>query len=182
MYMKQLFNEQAVKRTLVRISHEILEKNKGCENLVLVGIVTRGDILSQRIAQQIKTIEDVQLPCGRIDITKYRDDRKEPIADDLSHVPFSIEDKKVILIDDVLFSGRTVRAAMEGIMKLGRPKEIQLVVFVDRGHRQLPIRADYVGKNIPTGLHETIEVHLKEIDGEDSVLIRELEENENAKE
>jgi len=178
--MKQLFNEQAVKRTLVRISHEILEKNKGCQDLVLVGIVTRGAYLSQRIAQQIKLIEGVEVPCGRLDITNYRDDRKEIIANDLSHIPFSVENKIVVLVDDVLFSGRTVRAAMDGIMKLGRPKEIQLVAFIDRGHRQLPIRADYVGKNIPTGLHEIIEMHLSEIDQDDSVLIRELEENEYA--
>lgn len=179
--MKQLFNEAAIKRTLVRISHEILEKNKGCEDLVIVGIVTRGDYLSRRIANQIQQIEGVEVPCGRIDITNYRDDRKEMVANDLSHIPFSVENKKVILVDDVFFRGRTVRAAMEGIMKLGRPKEIQLVVLIDRGHRQLPIRADYVGKNIPTGLHETIEVHLTEIDNEDSVYIRELGENENAK-
>ena len=154
--MKQLFNDQAIKRTLVRISHEILEKNKGCEDLVLIGIVTRGNYLCQRIAKQIKAIEKIDVPYGCIDVTKYRDDRKEPVI-------------------------RTVRAAMEGIMQLGRPKEIQLVVFIDRGHRQLPIRADYVGKNIPTGLHETIEVHLSEIDKEDSVWIKELKENEDAK-
>ncbi len=179
--MKQLFNDQAIKRTLVRISHEILEKNKGCEDLVLIGIVTRGNYLCQRIAKQIKAIEKIDVPYGCIDVTKYRDDRKEPVINDLSDIPFSVEDKKVILVDDVLFRGRTVRAAMEGIMQLGRPKEIQLVVFIDRGHRQLPIRADYVGKNIPTGLHETIEVHLSEIDKEDSVWIKELKENEDAK-
>lgn len=179
--MKQLFNEQAIKRTLVRIAHEILEKNKGCDDIVLVGIVTRGDFLSKRIAKQIKAIEGIEVPCGKLDITNYRDDRKEPCVIDRSYIPFSIEDKKVILVDDVFFSGRTVRAAMEGIMKLGRPKEIQLVTLIDRGHRQLPIRADYVGKNIPTGLHETIEVHLEEIDQEDSVWIRELEENEHVK-
>lgn len=177
--MKQLFNEQAIKRTLVRIAHEILEKNKGCEDIVLVGIVTRGEFLCQRIAKQIKAIEGIEVPYGRIDITNYRDDRKNLITQDLSHIPFLVEGKKVILVDDVFFSGRTVRAAMEGIMKLGRPQEIQLVTLIDRGHRQLPIRADYVGKNIPTGLHESIEVHLEEIDGEDSVWIKEIEENGN---
>lgn len=179
--MKQLFNEQAIKRTLVRISHEILEKNKGCDDLVLVGIVTRGDYLCRRIAKQIKEIEGIEVPYGRIDITNYRDDRKEPTINDLSHIPFSVENKKVVLVDDVFFSGRTVRAAMEGVMKLGRPKEIQLVTLIDRGHRQLPIRADYVGKNVPSGLHEVIDVHLEEIDHEDSVWIRDLKENENAK-
>lgn len=179
--MKQLFNEQALNRTLVRIAHEILEKNKGCDDLVLVGIVTRGTYLAARLARIIQTIEGVAIPYGSIDITNYRDDRKTNSQQDLSHIPFSIENKKVILVDDVLFSGRTVRAAMEGIMKLGRPTEIQLVVFIDRGHRQLPIRADYVGKNIPTGLHEIIEVHLKETDLNDGVWIRELEENEIAK-
>lgn len=179
--MKQLFNDQAIKRTLVRISHEILEKNKGCEDLVLVGIVTRGNYLGQRIAKQIQAIEGVEVPCGCIDITNYRDDRKGLAINDLSHIPFSVENKKVVLVDDVFFSGRTVRAAMEGIMKLGRPKEVQLVVLIDRGHRQLPIRADYVGKNVPTGLHETIEVHLSEIDNEDSVYIRELGDNDHVK-
>lgn len=174
--MKQLFNDQAIKRTLVRIAHEILEKNKGSEDLVLIGIVKRGDILSQRIVKQIQLIEGVEIPCGRMDITKYRDDRKDVVVKDLSHIPFSVENKKVILVDDVLFSGRTVRAAMEGVMQLGRPKEIQLAALIDRGHRQLPIRADYVGKNIPTGLHEIIDVHLSEIDHEDSVWIREVDE------
>lgn len=172
--MKQLFNEDAIKRTLVRISHEILEKNKGCEDVVLVGVLTRGYYLAKRIQKNIFKIEGVELPCGSIDITSYRDDKKVNNHIDLTDIPFEIEGKKVILIDDVLFSGRTVRAAMEGIMKMGRPKEIQLVVLIDRGHRQLPIRADYVGKNIPTGLHESIAVHLTERDQEDSVIIQEL--------
>jgi len=171
--MKQLFNEDAIKRTLVRISHEILEKNKGCENIVLVGILTRGYYLAKRIQENILKIEGVELDCGCIDITSYRDDKKVENYNDKTNIPFEIEGKKVILIDDVLFRGRTVRAAMEGVMKIGRPKEIQLVVLIDRGHRQLPIRADYVGKNIPTGLHESIEVHLKEKDLEDSVCILE---------
>lgn len=172
--MKQLFNEDAIKRTLVRISHEILEKNKGCEDIVLVGVLTRGYYLAKRIQNNISKIEGVELPCGSIDITSYRDDKKVDNHVDQTEIPFMIEGKKVVLIDDVLFSGRTVRAAMEGIMKMGRPKEIQLVVLIDRGHRQLPIRADYVGKNIPTGLHESIAVHLIERDQEDSVIIQEL--------
>ena len=171
--MKQLFNEDAIKRTLVRISHEILEKNKGCEDLVLIGILTRGVYLAKRIQANITKIEGIELPCGSIDITSYRDDKKVENHIEQTDIPFDIEGKKVILIDDVLFRGRTVRAAMDGIMKIGRPKEIQLVALIDRGHRQLPIRADYVGKNIPTGLHETIELHLKEIDSEDAVIIKE---------
>ncbi len=169
--MKQLFNEDAIKRTLVRISHEILEKNKGCEDIVLIGIITRGSYLAKRIQANILKIEGVELPCGSIDITNYRDDKKVENHIDQTNIPFDIEGKKVILIDDVLFRGRTVRAAMEGVMKIGRPSEIQLVALIDRGHRQLPIRADYVGKNVPTGLQENIELHLKEIDGEDSVFI-----------
>ena len=171
--MKQLFNEDAIKRTLVRISHEILEKNKGCENLVLIGILTRGRYLATRIQENITRFEGVEVPCGYIDITNYRDDKKVENYEDQTCIDFDIKGKKVVLIDDVLFKGRTVRAAMEGILKIGRPKEIQLVALIDRGHRELPIRADYVGKNIPTGLHETIELHLKEIDSEDAVIIKE---------
>lgn len=174
--MKQLFNEDAIKRTLVRISHEILEKNKGCEDVVLVGVLTRGYYIAKRIQSNINRIEGVQLDCGSIDITNYRDDKKVEGHIDLTNIPFEVEGKKVILIDDVLFSGRTVRAAMEVVMKMGRPKEIQLVVLIDRGHRQLPIRADYVGKNIPTGLHEDIKVQLSEIDQIDTVVIKEREE------
>ena len=171
--MKQLFNEDAIKRTLVRISHEILEKNKGCDDLVLIGILTRGRYLASRIQENIERFEGVKLPCGYIDITNYRDDKKVENYDDQTKIDFDIKGKKVILIDDVLFRGRTVRAAMEGILKIGRPKEIQLVALIDRGHRELPIRADYVGKNIPSGLQETIEVHLKEIDEQDAVIIKE---------
>ena len=171
--MKQLFNEDAIKRTLVRISHEILEKNKGCDDLVLVGILTRGRYLASRIQENIARFEGVELPCGYIDITNYRDDKKVENYDDKTKIDFDIKGKKVVLIDDVLFRGRTVRAAMEGILKIGRPKEIQLVALIDRGHRELPIRADYVGKNIPSGLQEKIEVHLKEIDAEDAVVIKE---------
>lgn len=172
--MKQLFNEDAIKRTLVRISHEILEKNKGCDNLVLVGILTRGAYLAKRIQENIEKFEGVQVPCGCIDITIYRDDKKVENYVDKTEIPFEIKGKKVVLIDDVLFRGRTVRAAMEGVMKIGRPSEIQLMALVDRGHRELPIRADYVGKNIPTGLHESVELHLKEIDNEDALYIKEV--------
>ena len=177
--MKQLFNEQAISRTLVRIAHEILEKNKGCDDLVLLGVVTGGAILAKRIASRIKDIEGIEIPCGSLDVTNYRDDRRPLLSEDQSDVPFYIEGKKVVLVDDVLFRGRTVRAAMDALMRLGRPEEIQLVVLIDRGHRQLPIRADYVGKNVPTGLNERIDVHLKEMDGFDSVELRDLKENEH---
>lgn len=177
--MKQLFNEQTISRTLVRIAHEILEKNKGCQDLVLLGIVTGGAIIAKRIADCIKEIEGVEVPSGCLDITNYRDDRRSILSEDQSNIPFVVEGKKVVLVDDVLFRGRTVRAAMDAVMRLGRPEEIQLVVLIDRGHRQLPIRADYVGKNVPTGLNERIDVHLKEVDGFDSVELRDLKENEN---
>lgn len=174
--MKELFNEQAIRRTLVRISHEILEKNKGCDDLCLIGILNRGDTLGKRIQAMIETIEGKSIPCGSIDITNYRDDRKVDFTLDKTSIPFSIEDKIVVLVDDVFFSGRTVRAAMEGVMKMGRPRQIQLVAFIDRGHRELPIHADYVGKNVPSSLSERIDVYLKEKDGVDTVVLRQIDE------
>jgi len=171
-FMRELFNEQEISRTLTRISHEIIEKNKGVDNLVLIGILTRGRYLANRIQEIIKSIDGVALPCGYIDITNYRDDQKKSKEIDNTLIPFSIENKKIILVDDVFFSGRTIRAAMDGLMKRGRPLEIQLVELIDRGHRQLPIRANYVGKNVPTSVDEIIEVRLKEIDGMDSVILK----------
>ena len=175
--MQVLFDEQAINRTLTRISYEIIEKNKGTKDLVIIGILTRGRYLAFRIQKIIKKIEGVLLPCGFIDITKYRDDLKETILTDLdkTNIPFSFEDKKIILVDDVFFQGRTVRAAMDALMKIERPREIQLVELIDRGHRQLPIRANYVGKNIPTSINEIIEVRLKEIDDNDFVIINKKE-------
>jgi len=163
-------------RALTRISHEILEKNKGGEDLVLVGIKTRGVPLAERIQEKIKQIEQITVPIGKLDITLYRDDL-EQIAPDPELISTNIEvditDKTIVLIDDVLYTGRTVRAAMDAVMDAGRPAQIQLAALIDRGHRELPIRADYVGKNIPTSEKELIVVHLLEEDNEDEVSIYE---------
>lgn len=171
-----LMDEMGENRALFRISHEILEKNKGTEDLVLLGILTRGLPMAKRIRDNIKKIEGVEIPLGSLDITLYRDDLTE-IADmpeaKLTEIGFSVKDKNVILCDDVLFTGRTVRAAIESVLKLGRPKTIQLAVLVDRGHRELPIRADYVGKNIPTSLNEIVSVKFNETDGENCVKLYE---------
>ena len=171
-----LMDEAAVIRTLVRISHEIVEKNKGTEDLVLLGIKTRGVPMAERIRENISMIEGVTVPCGSLDITLYRDDLTE-LSPDASVVssdfPCDIVNKNVILVDDVLFTGRTVRAAIEAILDKGRPKSIQLAVLVDRGHRELPIRADYVGKNVPTSLKEMIAVSFTETDGKTGVCLSE---------
>ena len=171
-----LMDEAAVVRVLVRVAHEILEKNRGTEDLVLLGIKRRGVPMAERIRENIKGIEGTDVPCGSLDITLYRDDLTE-LSPDASVVssdfPCDIVNKNVILVDDVLFTGRTVRAAIEAILDKGRPRSIQLAVLVDRGHRELPIRADYVGKNVPTSLKERIEVALAEIDGETGVYLAE---------
>jgi len=163
-------------RTLTRIAHEIVEKNRDMENLVLVGIRTRGVPLAERLSRKIREIEKVEVPVGLLDITLYRDDATTigphaVLKATLIHFP--IDGKKVILVDDVLFTGRTIRAALDGIMDFGRPSSVHLAVLIDRGHRELPIRADYVGKNLPTSREESVEVSLAEEDGEDAVrLIR----------
>lgn len=167
-----LLDEIAVSRALFRISHEIIEKNKGIGGVVLVGILTRGVPMAEIISKNVEKIEGKALPIGSIDITLYRDDLTE-ISDTpnlkSADLPFDVQDKHVVLCDDVLFTGRTVRAAIEALLKLGRPKTIQLAVLIDRGHRELPIRADYVGKNIPTSLEEEIQVHFFETDGAQDV-------------
>ncbi|EUJ33022.1 bifunctional pyrimidine regulatory protein PyrR uracil phosphoribosyltransferase [Listeria floridensis FSL S10-1187] len=168
----------AVKRALTRVSYEIVERNKGTDKIAIVGIKTRGIYLAKRIKERIDALEGTNLPIGSVDITLYRDDlsfkdetTKEPSVNG-SDIPFSLEGKKVILVDDVLYTGRTVRAAMDALMDIGRPDEISLAVLADRGHRELPIRADFVGKNVPTSKGERIEVHLEEVDGaEDAVFI-----------
>ncbi|MBC7333481.1 MAG: bifunctional pyr operon transcriptional regulator/uracil phosphoribosyltransferase PyrR [Actinobacteria bacterium] len=168
-----ILNENDIARIIKRISHEILERNKGCENLVFIGIQKRGVPLARRIAKNIEELEDIRLEVGKLDITFYRDDVGQRIKPDIqiTDIPFDIKDRDVILVDDVLFTGRTIRAALDAIIDFGRPKSIQLVVLIDRGHRELPIRADYVGKNLPTSLSEFVEVKLKEIDGVDRVAI-----------
>ena len=172
----QLMDEKAMARAITRISHEIIEKNKGIEDLVLLGVKTRGIPLAKRVQLKIEEIEGTLLPVGEIDISRYRDDISErrvegAVYDD--NTSFDIDKKTVVLIDDVLYTGRTVSAALDYIIYNGRPKAIQLAVLVDRGHRELPIRADYVGKNVPTSKNEFISVKLSEIDGEDSVTINE---------
>lgn len=160
-----IFDKTGIDRALTRISHEILEKNKGAKDLVLIGIQKGGIYLAKRIAAKIKEIEGIEPLIGNLDITKYRDDlatHKSQKIPQATNISFDIHDKVVVLVDDVLYTGRTIRAAMDGIMDHGRPKRIQLAVLVDRGHRELPIRADYVGKNIPTSTKEKVEVMLSE--------------------
>lgn len=171
----KLMDEKAISRAITRISHEIVERNKGVEDVVLVGIKTRGVHIAKRICKKIEQIENIKLNTGELDITLYRDDLKsinvKPINN--SNIQFDINDKIVILIDDVLYTGRTVRSALDALVDIERPKSIQLAVLVDRGHRELPIRADYVGKNVPTSKNEIISVKLIETDEEDSVTINE---------
>src|SRR5262245_19406110 len=164
-------------RTLTRIAHEILERNRGTEHMALVGIRRRGVPLAKRLAVIIHGISHHDVPCGALDITLYRDDLMrhavghQPVVG-RTDIPFSIDDKHILLVDDVLYTGRTIRAALDALIEFGRPRAIQLVVLVDRGHRELPIKADYVGKNIPTSLSQSVQVHLTEIDGRDEVEIR----------
>ena len=165
---------QEMSRALTRISHEILERNKGVQELALVGIRTGGVFLAQRMAGRIQQIENREVPIGELDITLYRDDlsiRKDQPEIRKTIIPFNISDLKIVLVDDVLFTGRTIRAALDGLMDLGRPSEIQLAVLVDRGHRQLPIRANYVGKSIPTAREENVQVFFEELGQTDRVSI-----------
>lgn len=170
-----VMDSSAMSRAITRIAHEILEKNRGAENLVLVGIRNRGIFFARRLAQRIKEIENSDLPVGALDITFYRDDVAVYSNPNIykTEIPFDVAGKTIILVDDVLFTGRTIRASMDAIMDYGRPAAIQLAVMVDRGHRELPIRADYVGKNIPTSGKERIQVNVEEVDGQDSVVIGE---------
>ncbi len=167
-------NDQDFKRVISRISHEIIEKHKGVQNLALAGILTRGDYLAKRLADKIKEIENIKIPVGSMDINMYRDDwtkiSHQPIVRP-SNIPFSVDDKKIILVDDVLYTGRTIRAAMDALMDFGRPSRIELAVLVDRGHRELPIQADYKGKFIDTDHEDTVYVHVIEHDKADSVFV-----------
>ncbi len=176
MTKKNVLDEKGVERALIRIAHEIIEKNKGIEDIVLLGIPTRGVYLAKRIKEILKDAEGIELPIGSVDATLYRDDigmKEEQPALKETNIPMSIDNKTVIIVDDVLFTGRTIRAAMNVIMDFGRPASIQLAVMIDRGHRELPIRPDYVGKNVPTSMHEAVKVHLKDIDGIDEVVVEE---------
>jgi pyrimidine operon attenuation protein/uracil phosphoribosyltransferase len=171
---KLVMDEIAISRALNRIAHEILERNKGGDNLSVVGIRTGGAHLAQRIVEKIHEIEKIQLPVGILDITLYRDDlasRKAHPVLKKTEIPFDVTGRIIVLVDDVLFTGRTIRAALDGIMDLGRPQSIQLAVLIDRGHRELPIRADYVGKNLPTALQEIVKVYLKEEGETDRVIV-----------
>ena len=172
---RQVMDAAAIQRALVRIAHEILERNKGTEELALVGIRSRGIHLAQRLRSTIQQIENgTQVPYGVVDITLYRDDLDHRLQNPEvkgTDIPFAVEGRKILLVDDVLFTGRTIRAAMDALVDFGRPKSIQLAVLVDRGHRELPIRADYVGKNLPTSRGERVAVRLAESDGVDEVVI-----------
>ena len=174
----RLMDEAAMNRALMRISHEITEKNKGVENVMLVGIRRRGVPISERICMNIKKIEDISAPRGCVDISFYRDDLSHESESPVIHkadIGVDVNDKDVVLVDDVLYTGRTARAAIEAVFSVGRPRSIQFAVLVDRGHRELPIRADYVGKNVPTSRSELIEVRLPEYDGETGVYLMELD-------
>jgi pyrimidine operon attenuation protein/uracil phosphoribosyltransferase len=165
-------------RTLARIAHEILERNRGIDELALIGIRSRGVPLARRLAQAIAEIAKHDVPTGTLDITLYRDDlgrhavAAQPVVRS-TEIPFSIDDKRILLVDDVLYTGRTIRAALDALIEFGRPKTIQLVVLIDRGHRELPIKADYVGRNLPTSISQSVQVHLAEVDGRDEVEIQE---------
>ena len=172
----QVLDGPGIARAVTRIAHEIVERNKGVDEVVLIGLRSRGVELAQRISQRLEEIEGRKVPVGALDITLYRDDFGKAATQPLlrrTEIPFSIDGKKVVLVDDVLFTGRTTRAALDGLMDLGRPRLVQLAVLVDRGHRELPIRADYVGKNLPTSHQEAVQVFMAEGDGVDKVLIYE---------
>jgi pyrimidine operon attenuation protein/uracil phosphoribosyltransferase len=170
----KIMDESSIMRAITRIAHEIIEKNKGIENLALIGIQRRGVPLAQRIAKKIAEVEGKEVPVGILDITFYRDDlslmAEHPVLNG-TEIDFVINDKLIVLVDDVLYTGRTVRAAIDALMDIGRPEAIQLAILIDRGHRELPIRADYVGKNVPTSRKEEVQVKMKEIDDTDAVVI-----------
>ena len=173
MQERQIMNQEDVRRALARVAHEILERNRGAEGLVIVGIHTRGVHLAQRIAANLAEFEGVAVPVATLDVSLYRDDlqARGPSRLQPTDIPMGIQDKRVILVDDVLYTGRTVRAAMDALVDFGRPQQIQLAILLDRGHRELPIRADYVGQNLPTSIHERVKVRLMETDGADEVAL-----------
>ena len=174
--MPIVMDADRIGRTLTRIAHEIVERNRGIEDVALVGVRTRGDHLARRLARTLREITGHDVPTGALDITLYRDDLMrhavgpQPLVR-RTEIPFSIDDRKILLVDDVLYTGRTTRAALDALIDFGRPRNIQLIVLVDRGHRELPIKADYVGKNLPTAPDESVQVYLQESDGRDEVLL-----------
>lgn len=181
----EILDQEGINRALIRIAHEILEKNKGAGELALMGLQTRGVPIAQRLQSIIEDIEGVVVPVGILDITLYRDDlthmQHHPEVR-ITEIPFNVENMKIVLTDEVVYTGRTIRSALDAIMDLGRPASVQLAVLVDRGHRELPIRADYVGKNIPTARNEWVNVKLKEVDGQDGVyLARNLDRSQEEK-
>ena len=180
----QILDGPGISRALTRIAHEVLERNKGTDGVVLVGLRSRGIEWARRLSRKIKEIERVEVPVGALDVTLYRDDLGkvgvQPVVRK-TEIPFTVDQKKVVLVDDVLYTGRTIRAAMDSLMDLGRPRLIQLAVLVDRGHRELPVRADYVGKNVPTSQQEQVQVLLEEDDGVDRVVILEPEPSASAR-
>lgn len=176
----EIMDAPSMNRALTRIAHEIIERNKGIDDVILVGIKTRGAYLAKRLAEKIEKIEGKKVRTGELDITLYRDDLSSKFEDSEPHVQqvaidYVVKEQKIVVVDDVLYTGRTVRAALDAIMDLGRPAQIQLAVLIDRGHRELPIRADYVGKNIPTASSERIVVRMTEVDGEDKVTLHKID-------
>jgi pyrimidine operon attenuation protein/uracil phosphoribosyltransferase len=174
--MPQVMDADRMSRALTRIAHEILERNRGLDEIALVGIRTRGVPIARRLARSLREINGDDVATGALDITLYRDDlMRNPVGPQpvvrRTEIPFSIDDRKILLVDDVLYTGRTIRAALDALIDFGRPRAIQLVVMVDRGHRELPIKADYVGKNLPTSAKQSVQVRLQEIDGDDEVLL-----------
>src|SRR6187200_2857364 len=183
--MALVMDADRMARALTRMSHEILERNRGLDEIALVGIRTRGVPLARRISRSLHEINGDDVPTGALDITLYRDDlMRHPVGPQplvrRTEIPFSIDDRKIMLVDDVLYTGRTIRAALDALIDFGRPRVIQLIALVDRGHRELPIKADYVGKNLPTSLKQSVQVRLQEIDGEDEVLLDDPAQPEGA--
>mgnify|MGYP003369188441 FL=1 len=172
-----IMDETAINRAITRIAHEIVEKNEGIDNLVLVGIVTRGDLLAKKLVDEIERIEGVRVPLGSLDISFYRDDYLTTIAPEIhaTNIPFNVDGKRIVLVDDILYTGRTIRAALDAVMDLGRPSRIELAVLVDRGHRELPICPDFVGKNVPSSSDENVRLYLQEVDGRTTVEIFDVE-------